>query len=367
MADRVCRWGILGGATIARKNWQAILNAGNATLVAVGSRSKERAEQYIRECQAVVPFPSLPRGCSYDELLASAEIDAVYIPLPTGIRKEWVIRAARAGKHVLCEKPCAANAADLAEMIAACEANKVQFMDGVMFMHSRRLEQMRTVLDDSTSVGELKRITSQFSFLAGDEFLKSNIRVSDELEPLGCLGDLGWYNIRFTQWTMKSQPPEQVSGRFLWTTKGNGQGVPLEFSGELLFAGGVSASFFCSFLAQNQQWANISGSRGYLHLRDFVLPFYGSEAAFELTQPDFDQRGCQFNMNDRTRRYSVPEYSNNAPGSQETNLFHNFSQIALSGRTDPAWPALALQTQQIMDACLESARHDGALVPLEAA
>ena len=67
----------------------------------------------------------------------------VYIPLPTGIRKEWVLRAARAGKHVVCEKPCAVSVRDLVEMLEACRRHRVQFMDGVMFMHSRRLELMR--------------------------------------------------------------------------------------------------------------------------------------------------------------------------------------------------------------------------------
>ena len=73
-------------------------------------------------------------------MLAAKDVDALYIPLPTGLRKEWVIRAAQAGKHIVCEKPCAINAADLREMVDACRQHRVQFMDGVMFMHSRRLD-----------------------------------------------------------------------------------------------------------------------------------------------------------------------------------------------------------------------------------
>lgn len=358
----MCRWGILGTALIARKNWQAIWNAGNGVLVAVASRSSERAEQFIRECQACVPFQTPPRACGYEELLASPDIDALYIPLPTGIRKEWVIRAARAGKHVLCEKPCADTAADLAEMLLACRENHVQFMDGVMFMHSQRLERIRETLHDGASVGTMKRIASQFSFLAGDEFLRSNIRMSDQLESLGCLGDLGWYNIRFAQVAMQGQPPERVSGRCLTSSKPNGQGVPLEFSGELFYPGGVSASFYCSFVTHNQQWANVSGTRGYLYVPDFVLSYYGSEASFQVSQSALDQRGCQFNMNEYTRRIAVPEYSNNAPGSQEANLFQRFGQLVLSGQTDSSWGELSLQTQQIIDACLRSARQEGQVV-----
>ncbi len=74
---------------------------------------------------------------SYADLIARPNVDVVYIPIPTGIRKEWVIKAAEAGKHVLCEKPIANNAEDGQQMIDACAANGVQFMDGVMFDHSR--------------------------------------------------------------------------------------------------------------------------------------------------------------------------------------------------------------------------------------
>src|SRR6478609_10822402 len=143
MAARLCRFGILGTSNIARKNWDAIRNAGNATLIAVGSRQRERAEQFIRECQASAPFREPPRPMTNDELIASADIDALYIPLPTGVRKEWVLQATAAKKHVICEKPCGVNSAELEEILAACRANRVQFMDGVMFMHSTRLAVMR--------------------------------------------------------------------------------------------------------------------------------------------------------------------------------------------------------------------------------
>ena len=211
-----CRWGILGTANIARKNWKAMRVAGNSTLTAVASRDAARAKRFIDECQSEVAFSQSPVACgSYEELLKLSNVDAVYIPLPTGIRREWVVKAAQAGKHILCEKPCGTNAADLRAMLDACKANKVQFMDGVMFMHSARLPLLRSVLDDGESVGTLRRIASQFCFQATGDFMEKNIRVASDLEPLGVLGDLGWYNIRFTLWVMKYQMPERVSGRTL--------------------------------------------------------------------------------------------------------------------------------------------------------
>src|SRR5262245_43855399 len=154
MSTTVCRWGILGTARIARKIWKAIRNADNSALVAVASRDPQRARQFIEECQADVPLTPAPAPCgTYQELLDRDDIDAVYIPLPTGIRKEWVCRTARASKHVLCEKPCAVSSADLSAMLDACREHRVQFMDGVMFMHSRRLPLLRQTLDDGCSIG----------------------------------------------------------------------------------------------------------------------------------------------------------------------------------------------------------------------
>jgi predicted dehydrogenase len=369
MAQAPCRWGILGTANIARKNWKAIRNAGNSTLVAVASRDAARARKFIEECQAEVQFTPAPAACgSYDELLARPDVDAVYIPLPTGIRKEWVLRAAEAGKHILCEKPCAINSHDLRVKLDACRRHKVQFMDGVMFMHSRRMPLLREVLDDGQTVGTVLRVASQFSFRAPEEFYRHNIRASSVLEPLGCLGDLGWYNVRFSLWVMNQVLPQRVTGRLLAerARADGGDPVPVEFAGELLYPDGVSASFFCSFRAENHQWATVSGTRGYLTVPDFVLPFFGSEVGFETNCPVFRAWGCEFNMESHPRGFAVNEYSNGAPDSQETNMIRTFARIVKSGQLEPHWGEIALKTQLVLDACLQSAREDGRAVRLDA-
>lgn len=362
MSAKKLRWGILSAAQIARKNWQAIRLSGNGTVVAVASRNSSRAKAFINDCQAQVPMEAVPQALgSYEELIASKDVDAVYIPLPTGLRKEWVIRAAEAGKHVVCEKPCATSIADLRVMIEACRAHRVQFMDGVMFMHSRRLDRVREVLNDGASVGEIKRITSAFSFGAPPEFFTSNIRADKVLEPYGCLGDLGWYDIRITLWTMKEQLPRRVTGRIL----NDVGGVPTEFSAELFFENGVSSSFYCSFLTALEQWVQISGSKGYLRFPDFVLPFFGSEVAFEVNNAFQSVRGCNFDMEPRWRTVSVPEYSSSHPTSEETNLFRNFASQVLSGSLNPDWPQIALNTQRVMAACFESAQANGQAVEVK--
>ena len=358
------RWGILSTAQIARKNWLAIRNSGNGIVVAVASRREERAREFVDQCQRNAPMEFAPRALgSYETLLASKDIDAIYIPLPTGLRKEWVLRAAAAGKHIVCEKPCANNGADLREIIDACKRNRVQFIDGVMFMHSARLPAMRTVLDDGKSVGEIKRITSSFSFCAPTEFFSENIRANSELERFGCLGDLGWYNIRFALWVMKWQMPKRVSGRILQQAAGSS--VPIEFSGELLFPGGVSSGFYCSFITANEQCAQVSGSAGYLRLADFVAPFHGPELGFEVNNTVHNVRGCDFNMEAHWQKLVVPEYSNSHPSAQETNLFRNFAAQVRSGKLNDQWPEMALKTQQVMEACFESAHGSGRVVEVK--
>jgi predicted dehydrogenase len=361
------RWGILGTAQIARKNWKAIRNTGNDIVAAVASRSRERSQRFIAECQSDAPFATAPKALgSYEELIESEDIHGVYIPLPTGIRKEWVLRAARARKHVICEKPCAINVTDLAEMVAACREHGVQFMDGVMFMHSKRLEQAREVLDDGATIGRLRRISTVFNFNGPDEFFTSNIRVQSELEPLGCLGDLGWYCIRFALWAMHWELPQQVSGRILSKTEPqpNQASVPTEFSGELFFDNGVSSNFYCSFITELQQCADISGTLGYLRMKDFVLPYFGSEISFETQNPKLNLQGCDFDMESNTRRWTVKEYSNSHASAQETNLFRRFVEQVRSGNLNHEWPEMALKTQRVAQACLESANLQGRAVTL---
>jgi predicted dehydrogenase len=161
---------------------------------------------------------------------------------------------------------------------------------------------------------------------------------------------------------MKYQMPERASGRTLFEHGSGGKPVNVEFSGELFFPGGVTASYYCSFRTENHQWANVSGTKGSLHVDDFVLPFYGCESAFEVNQPFFRVSGCTFNMESHPRRFAAREYSEGAPGAQEVNMIRNFSEIVTSGKLDPSWGEIALKTQVVLDACLQSARNGGALV-----
>jgi predicted dehydrogenase len=241
-------------------------------------------------------------------------------------------------------------------------------MDGVMFMHSGRLEKIRELLDDGSTIGRIKRITSAFNFYGGEEFVAQNIRAHSVLEPYGSLGDLGWYCIRIALWTMKEQLPYAVTGRILAEARGQNSPapVPAEFSGELFFDNGVSSSFYCSFQTHTEEWATISGEKGSLHVSDFVLPFFGNEISFEIDRTDLNIAGCDFNMEPRTNRITIPEYANSHPTAQDTSLFRNFTNQVRSGKLNEQWPQIALNTQQVMEACYNSARNSGQVQKIKA-
>lgn len=332
---------------------------------AVASRDVAKAQQFIDECQAEVPFDDAPRAIgSYDEIVTADDVDAVYIPLPTGLRAEWVIKAAEAGKHVLCEKPCAIDLATLKTMTDACAANNVQFMDGIMYMHSDRMPKLREALDDPNTVGKMTRIATAFSFCAPPEFLAENIRLSSELEPAGALGDLGWYTIRATLFVMNYEMPKSLRATMLSTASraDSPSQVPTELSAELFFDNGISATFYNSFLTSHQQYVHVSGDKGTIRLDDLVLPYPDGELDFLVTNDKFVIEGCNFTMEKHHNRHAVAEPGNNHPDAQETKLFRNFASLALGGTPDLFWADAALKTQEILDACLKSAQNGSTLI-----
>lgn len=367
MSDGVCRWGILGTAGIARKNWKGIRLANNARVTAVASRSLESAQRFIDECSADEPQGQVAALGTYEALLERDDVDAVYIPLPTALRYEWVVKAAEAGKHVMGEKPAASNASQVEEMLAACKSHNVQYMDGVMFMHSARLPLIRSLLDQGDDqIGTIRRIASNFSFAGDDDFQQNNIRCHSELEPYGCLGDLGWYCSRMFMWILQGTMPTEVRARTLTPLQGKTSPgpVPGEFSVELLFPNNVSGAFYNSFITENSEWVNVSGSKGYMQIDDFVLPYHGPELGVTVTRNEFNVDNCEFHMEHHQQRFVAHEYDSNARGAQEVKLFENFSALVLSGKIDPSWPEWTLKTQRVLDACFESASKDGAAVEI---
>lgn len=343
----ICRWGVLGTASIARKVVRAINQARHARPVAIASRSLEKAAAFAAE-------HGLERAHgSYEALLADPEIDAVYIPLPTGLRRDWVIRAAAAGKHVLCEKPVAPHSAAVEEMIEACADAGVQFMDGVMFMHHARLDLLRTHLPDLGVVPTF--LDTAFTFRADESFFESNIRASAALEPLGAVGDVGWYCVRIALVVMDAMPVVVRARHHEFIGE-----IPVHTTGELEFVGPEGprvARFQCSFRHPLRQWVEIVGEHGTMWMHDYVI---GSptEAVIEVETESNLTEGDAAHVR-RRERLAVVDCV------QETEMIERFSRIA-SGREplDPQWPRWAWETQKVIDAIMSSASADGAdIVP----
>lgn len=155
MADSTIRIGIVGCAEIARKVSRAILLSQTATLYAVGSRTIEKAQKFAADNG----FPATAKVYgSYEEVVDDPNVDAVYLPLPTSLHMKWAVLAAQKKKHLLLEKPVGLNVEEVDVILAACEANGVQFMDGTMWMHHPRTAKMREFLSDAKLFGELKSV-----------------------------------------------------------------------------------------------------------------------------------------------------------------------------------------------------------------
>lgn len=342
-----CRWGVIGTAKIARKVVRAMHLSRHATPVAIASRSLDRALAFAEDT-------GLDRAYgSYKVMIADPEIDAVYVPLPTASRSEVVIEAARAGKHVLCEKPVAPNAFAAQEMIEACINAGVQFMDGVMFMHHRRFELLRKRIADLKFSPTF--MDSAFTFKADAPYLRSNIRTSIDTEPLGCVGDLGWYSIRMAL-TLMQNVPCVVRARH----HDMYGGVPIHTTGELEFEkpGCLKlARFQCSYCHPLRQWIEIVGDQGCITIPDFVI---GSptEAEFEI-----ETESSLTEIETVHRRISERLVVKGCV--QEAEMIECFSRIAVGiDPIDPQWPRWAIETQRVTDAIMRSASNGGADVVL---
>lgn len=331
-SSQTLRFGILGTAKITRRLVPAIREAANAELCAIASRTGESAKAWAQQyaCDRIY--------VSYPELLAQPDIDAIYLPLPPSLHREWTIAAADAGKHVLCEKPLALTAADAEAMAAACAANGVQLMDGVMWVHHDRTPAMKRMID-SADFAPLRRVTAAFSINMMDE-LQGNFRLDPALGG-GGLWDLGYYCVRAVLWAFAELPH-----RVYATARFEG-GVDLNLSAIMWFDGDRMASIDCGFDTAFRTWMEVAGGGGSLVCDRFTRPLDGPTAPFYIHH-GFDDA-----------KEEIPNHD------QIVRMIETFAASALSGDLDPRWPREAIDTVRLCEALLRSA-HDGQAVELPA-
>ncbi len=251
------KWGILGCANIARKAViPGIKGAKNSELYAVASRRREKAAEFAEEFGAAVYYDD------YEKLLADEEIDAVYIPLPNGLHKEWTIKAAEAGKHILCEKPLSGKSrAEAEEMFAAAQKNGVKLMEAFMYRFQPFVIKLKEMVEEGV-IGELKEIKSNFAFDISDR--KDDIRLNADLDG-GALNDIGCYTVNISRYLMGAMPTKVAN----FFQKETADGVDLSGSGTLYFEGGKFASLYYSLNSYNEQDLEVVGTAGVIRIPGF--------------------------------------------------------------------------------------------------
>jgi xylose dehydrogenase (NAD/NADP) len=261
------RWGLLSTARIN----DALLGSGHGEFVAVASRSAETARAYAAE-------KGIPRAHgSYDALLADPEVDAVYIGLPNALHVPWSIRALRAGKHVLCEKPMSRRPEDVEEAFGVAEAEGLVLAEAFMWRHHPQVARARELVQ-SGAIGRLRQVRASFSFVLSREV---DVRLQRELDG-GALMDVGCYCVSGARALAGSEPvradAEQVTG---------GDGVDVALAGVLRFPGDVLASVDCSFTSVGRGELEAIGDEGSLMLPD---PWHARAPVIEHRRPDGTER-----------------------------------------------------------------------------
>ncbi len=249
------RWGILSTAGIGTKHViPAIQAAPHCEVVAIASRDGGRG-------RAAADRLGVPTAySSYEKLLAAQDIDAIYNPLPNQLHREWTIKAARAGKHVLCEKPLAMTSADAQMMVDVCAEEGVKLMEAFMYRLHPSWVKVRDLVS-SGAIGELRAVQTRFAYFNDDP---SNIR--NRLETGGgALMDIGCYAINVARMMFGSEPTRvQASMR-----RHPQFGTDIVTSALLEFGEG-QADFVVSTQTEPDQRVHVLGSDGRIEIE---IPF----------------------------------------------------------------------------------------------
>jgi xylose dehydrogenase (NAD/NADP) len=263
------RLGLLSTANINGKLLGGVRAAEGVEVVAVASRDGARAEAYAAE-------HGLGRAHgSYEALLADPGVDAVYIPLPNSLHVPWSIRALRAGKHVLCEKPLTRRPEEAqAAFDEADRAGRV-LAEGFMWRHHEQARRLRELVRDR-AVGNLRLVRAAFSFDLLGMDKADDVRLQQALDG-GGLMDVGCYCVSAMRLLVGE--PERVTGRQVQSAGG----VDVRFAGTLSFAGGVLGAFDCGLDVVGRSELEVIGDAGSLFLPD---PWHSREPRIEVRRPD---------------------------------------------------------------------------------
>ena len=245
------RWGVLSTAKIGREHViPAILSADGASLTAIASRNKNKAKELSLHFNAPFYFGS------YEDLLSSSEIDAIYIPLPTSDHILWSLKAAEMGKHVLCEKPISLNANDIDTLIKVANKHDVLISEAFMVTYHPQWIKVKELISENI-IGEINQVNGVFTYFNKDP---KNMRNRIELGG-GALPDIGVYPVVTTRYATSSEPVS-VTARITYDDIFN---TDKYASAQVEFAN-FQLSFYCSTQMSLNQHMTFHGDKGRIEI-----------------------------------------------------------------------------------------------------
>lgn len=318
------RFGILGCGRITRRGLvPGITESPAAELGALASLRPGIAEALAKECGCAKVYDN------YDDLIDDPQIDAVYIPTTGETHHYWTLRAARAGKHVLCEKSLATTVIEAEEMVAACEKAGVILQEAFMWRHHARTKQVKQRLA-AGEIGELKIVCAHFSF----DINRGDWRL-DPARGGGAVWDIGCYGVNAARHFTSAEPAEIYSRARFYET-----GADMTMQIALTFPGNIFANIDCSFEAPFRCEVELVGTTGTITLPDCFLP--PSEAKLLV------------------RRGTLPEHRAETvtfpPGNQYADQVTDFCASIAAGRLlAPA--ETGLENMRVLETALRQARQ----------
>ncbi|MFW6194970.1 MAG: Gfo/Idh/MocA family protein [Chloroflexota bacterium] len=329
MSEGVVRYGIISTAQIAlNRHVPAARESGNSEIVAVSSRGEYKAREAAEQ-------HGIPKWHgSYEALLEDPDIDAVINPLPNSMHCEWTIKAAEAGKHILCEKPLAVTMDEARRMMEAARANSVLLVEAFTHRWNPHLRTARRLIAEG-EIGKVTNLDSALTFTVAKP--EGNVRFSKELAG-GSMLDAGCYAVYACRFAMSGEPVRAAGFAY----DSGGWGVDTTFTGMLEFPNGAVARVGSSMEQPRRCELIAIGTEGRIEIPDM----------FDDSGPVVIKKG------DDVQSLAEP-----AP-NRFTAQFDEFSECVLSGKQPEFPPEDALKNTASLVALLDAAR-DGVVAPVE--
>ena len=333
---KTIRWGVVGTGGIANAMAGMIRMAENSELTAVSSRRMETAKAFADEHGVPNAYDS------WEEMCGSDTVDAVYVATPTSVREAICLAAAGNGKHVLGEKPFA-SLPSVKRITAACRDNDVAFMDGTHFVHHPRTLDIRA--NREARLGFVWSVASAFQFNLAD---RGNIRFNPELEPMGAIGDAGWYNMRAAvEYLAPDVVLDTVSSHLRRDPE---TGAAISGTGVLDFTDGSTSTWNCGFDSGAVVMdLRITGTEGVINIDDFLGQNPDGSADFLYRKGGWG-RGSSDEI-------TIPSAK---PGA--ALMFEDLASAAADPTLREHWMTATERTQALLDAAwlgaLDSERND---------